>query len=176
MKFYLSGDNDEDSRLDMIEQGGVAYFPAPVIDFATSIEKVKSVSTIEYITNQNLNNWPNRYSCGNAWPIHFILTRCEMTKYLCVYLQYGWYWGPISRVASERLLSNEPDGSFIVRDSSADHYIFSLTFKLDNKCSHVRIENHHGKSRCFAINLSQELACSGLYGPALPQNLFRQTA
>ena len=56
MKFYLSGDNDEDSRLDMIEQGGVAYFPAPVIDFATSIEKVKSVSTIEYITNQNLNN------------------------------------------------------------------------------------------------------------------------
>ena len=46
MKFYLSGDNDEDSRLDMIEQGGVAYFPAPVIDFATSIEKVKSVSTI----------------------------------------------------------------------------------------------------------------------------------
>jgi len=94
-----AGDNDEDSRLDMIEQGGVAYFPAPVIDFATSIEKVKS---------------------------------------------YGWYWGPISRVASERLLSNEPDGSFIVRDSSADHYIFSLTFKLDNKCSHVRIENHHG--------------------------------
>ena len=56
MKFYLSGDNDEDSRLDMIEQGGVAYFPAPVIDFATSIEKVKSVSTMYYlvITNQNV--------------------------------------------------------------------------------------------------------------------------
>ena len=87
-----------------------------------------------------------------------------MTKYLCVYLQYGWYWGPISRVASERLLSNEPDGSFIVRDSSADHYIFSLTFKLDNKCSHVRIENHHGKSRYFAIYLSQGLIAKMLKG------------
>lgn len=87
--------NDEDE-----EQGAamVPFLPS-IIDFATSIEKVKS---------------------------------------------YGWYWGPISRLASERLLSDKPDGSFIVRDSSADHYIFSLTFKLDNKCSHVRIENHHG--------------------------------
>ncbi|CAH1993511.1 unnamed protein product [Acanthoscelides obtectus] len=57
---------------------------------------------------------------------------------------YGWYWGPISSEAAEKILSNEPDGSFIVRDSSDDHYIFSLTFKLNNCVRHVRIEHDQG--------------------------------
>lgn len=57
---------------------------------------------------------------------------------------YGWYWGPISSEAAEKVLSNEPDGSFLVRDSSDDHYIFSLTFKLNNCVRHVRIEHDQG--------------------------------
>ncbi|XP_048525559.1 uncharacterized protein LOC109535893 isoform X3 [Dendroctonus ponderosae] len=57
---------------------------------------------------------------------------------------YGWYWGPLSSEAAEKILSNEPDGSFIVRDSSDDHYIFSLTFKLNNSVRHVRIEHFQG--------------------------------
>ena len=83
------------------DEGALSSQPAKggLIDFAASIEKVKS---------------------------------------------YGWYWGPISREASERLLEPEPDGSFIVRDSSADHYIFSLTFKLNGNVSHVRIEHDQG--------------------------------
>ncbi|XP_072930544.1 uncharacterized protein [Epargyreus clarus] len=60
---------------------------------------------------------------------------------------YGWYWGPISVEAAEKVLSNEPDGSFIVRDSSDDHYIFTLTFKL-NGLRHVRIEHDQGNF-CF---------------------------
>jgi suppressor of cytokine signaling 7 len=65
----------------------------------------------------------------------------------CFIFQYGWYWGPISVEAAEKILSNEPDGSFIVRDSSDDHYIFTLTFKL-NGLRHVRIEHDQGKT-CF---------------------------
>lgn len=57
---------------------------------------------------------------------------------------YGWYWGPISGEAAERLLKNEPVGSFLVRDSSDDHYLFSLSFKLNNEVRHVRIEHDHG--------------------------------
>lgn len=59
--------------------------------------------------------------------------------------QYGWYWGPISGEAAEKILSNEPDGSFIVRDSSDDHYIFSLSFRLNSCVRHVRIEHDQGK-------------------------------
>lgn len=57
---------------------------------------------------------------------------------------YGWYWGPTSGEVAEKILSNEPDGSFIVRDSSDDHYIFSLTFKLNGFVRHVRIEHDQG--------------------------------
>lgn len=61
------------------------------------------------------------------------------------FFQYGWYWGPISGEAAEKILSNEPDGSFIVRDSSDDHYIFSLSFRLNSCVRHVRIEHDQGK-------------------------------
>lgn len=57
---------------------------------------------------------------------------------------YGWYWGPISGEMAEKILANEPDGSFIVRDSSDEHYIFSLTFKLNGLVRHVRIEHDQG--------------------------------
>ena len=56
----------------------------------------------------------------------------------------GWYWGPVSGDAAEKLLEHEPDGSFIVRDSSDEHYIFSLTFKLNGLVRHVRIEQDQG--------------------------------
>lgn len=50
----------------------------------------------------------------------------------------------MSSEAAEKLLLNEPDGSFIVRDSSDDRYIFSLTFKLNACIRHVRIEHGQG--------------------------------
>merc|ERR1711988_889429 len=56
----------------------------------------------------------------------------------------GWYWGPLSGEAAERLLASEPDASFVVRDSSDQHYIFSLTFKLNGTVRHVRIEHDQG--------------------------------
>ncbi|GAB0094351.1 uncharacterized protein DMENIID0001_096390 [Sergentomyia squamirostris] len=72
------------------------------------------------------------------------LVKMDFTSSIEKIKQYGWYWGPISSEAAERILSNEPDGSFIVRDSSDDHYIFSLTFKLNGCVRHVRIEQDQG--------------------------------
>lgn len=57
---------------------------------------------------------------------------------------YGWYWGPISGEMAEKLLEAEPCGSFIVRDSSDEHYIFSITFKVNGIVRHVRIEHDQG--------------------------------
>jgi hypothetical protein len=68
----------------------------------------------------------------------------------------GWYWGPVSGSTAEKMLSSEPDGSFIVRDSSNENYIFSLSFKLDGCVRHVRIEQDQGQS-----SLSLSLLSSG---------------
>ncbi|XP_018021580.1 uncharacterized protein LOC108677792 isoform X2 [Hyalella azteca] len=69
---------------------------------------------------------------------------CHFASMIEKVKDYGWYWGPISGKAAEKIVSNEPDGSFIVRDSSDDHYIFSLTFKLNGLTRHVRIEHDQG--------------------------------
>ena len=95
------------------------------IDFAASIEKVKDVS-ISFNTD------------GNE----------EISV-----LQHGWYWGPLSGESAERILAGEPDGSFVVRDSSDHHYIFSLTFKLNGFVRHVRIEHDQGNRVLIQIKI-----------------------
>ncbi|KAK7072122.1 hypothetical protein SK128_016463 [Halocaridina rubra] len=77
---------------------------------------------------------------------------CDFASIIEKVKDCGWYWGPISGEAAEKVLANEPDGSFIVRDSSDHHYIFSLTFKLNGFIRHVRIEHDQGSvlpSQCF---------------------------
>lgn len=57
----------------------------------------------------------------------------------------GWYWGSISPDYASRLLENEQDGSSLIRDSSSECYIFSMTFKLKGQVHHTRIEHSKGQ-------------------------------
>lgn len=78
--------------------------------------------------------------------VSFILTSKFVNFFLSVLTkQNGWYWGPISSEADEKILSNDRDGSVCNRYSSSDdHYIFSLTFKLYNCVRHVWIKQNQG--------------------------------
>ncbi|XP_039250305.2 suppressor of cytokine signaling 6-like [Styela clava] len=60
----------------------------------------------------------------------------------------GWYWGPLTREQAERRLCNAPDASFLVRDSSDDRYLLSLSFRSNNRTLHTRIE-HSGMRFSF---------------------------
>jgi len=57
---------------------------------------------------------PNKFKC--------------LTKELFDLIHYGWYWGGLSKEEAEEKLKNEPDGAFIVRDSSSSVHILSLSF------------------------------------------------
>lgn len=70
--------------------------------------------------------------------------------------QMGWYWGSISPNFASRLLENELDGTFLVRDSSSECYIFSMTFKLDGQIHHVRIDHCKGQ---FSFGRSPKFIC-----------------
>lgn len=57
---------------------------------------------------------------------------------------HGWYWGPVTRVEAEERLAGTDDGTFLVRDSSDDRYLLSLSFRSQGKTLHTRIEYSNG--------------------------------
>ncbi|XP_063075095.1 suppressor of cytokine signaling 6b [Engraulis encrasicolus] len=68
----------------------------------------------------------------------------SLTTELKKLARQGWYWGPITRWEAEEKLTNLADGSFLVRDSSDDRYLLSLSFRSQGKTLHTRIEHSNG--------------------------------
>ncbi|TRY91580.1 hypothetical protein DNTS_014480 [Danionella cerebrum] len=69
----------------------------------------------------------------------------SLTEELKKLAKQGWYWGPITRWEAEEKLISLPNGSFLVRDSSDDRYLLSLSFRSQGKTLHTRIEHSNGR-------------------------------
>ncbi|XP_076679278.1 uncharacterized protein LOC143374749 [Andrena cerasifolii] len=70
--------------------------------------------------------------------------KASLTEELLKLSNYGWYWGPISGSEADAKLISEPDGAFLVRDSSDDRYLLTLSFKSSGKLLHARMEHSRG--------------------------------
>ena len=75
---------------------------------------------------------------------HRMMGSIELTLGLRCLAQHGWYWGPITRLEAEERLNGNTDGTFLVRDSSDDRYLLSLSFRSQGKTLHTRIEYCNG--------------------------------
>ena len=59
----------------------------------------------------------------------------------------GWYYGDITVPEAEGMLLNEPNGAFLVRDSSdstSNSDLFTITFKIQNRFGSVRVDYAKG--------------------------------
>ena len=55
----------------------------------------------------------------------------------------SFYWGVMDRYEAERLLENKPEGSFLLRDSAQEEYLFSVSFRRYGRSLHARIDQCH---------------------------------
>lgn len=56
----------------------------------------------------------------------------------------SFYWGKMDRYEAEKLLENKSEGTFLLRDSAQEEYLFSVSFRKYGRSLHARIEqwNH----------------------------------
>ncbi|KAI9584013.1 putative GPI-anchored protein pfl2 [Glossina fuscipes] len=52
----------------------------------------------------------------------------------------SFYWGKMDRYEAERLLEGKPEGTFLLRDSAQEEFLFSVTFRKYGRSLHARIE------------------------------------
>lgn len=69
----------------------------------------------------------------------------SLTRSLETLSHYSWYWGPINRYEAEDKLKGKPDGSFLVRDSSNEFHLYSVSFRSRGRTCHTRIRYENGR-------------------------------
>lgn len=71
---------------------------------------------------------------AEPYPVQ-VHTQVEYTHYLVPDLleitRAPYYWGVMDRFEAERLLDNQPEGTFLLRDSAQSEYLFSVSFRCE---------------------------------------------
>lgn len=70
----------------------------------------------------------------------------SITKILFILKESCWYWGSaLTSDEAKRMLKTAPTGTFLLRDSTNDRYLFALTVKTDRGVTNLRLNYSKGK-------------------------------
>ncbi|XP_056135173.1 suppressor of cytokine signaling 4 [Lampris incognitus] len=107
----------------------------------------EDISISPGLRSSSLEDWDPSCSHGETGSC------CNHTDYILVpdLLQINnspCYWGVLNRFEAEELLEGQPEGTFLLRDSAQDEFLFSVSFRRYSRSLHARIEQN-GKRFSF---------------------------
>lgn len=93
----------------------------------------------------------------------------------------NYYWGVMDRFEAEKVLENRTEGTFLLRDSAQEEFLFSVSFRRYSRSLHARIEqwdhkfsfdSHDSsvfasKSVCGLIEHYKDPSCCMFFEPML---------
>ncbi|KAK3588744.1 hypothetical protein CHS0354_024222 [Potamilus streckersoni] len=99
----------------------------------------------------------------------------------------SYYWGVMDRYEAEKLIDNKPEGTFLLRDSAQEDFLFSVSFRRYWRSLHARIEqwNHtfsfdsrdpgvfSTSTVCDLIEHYKDPSCCMFFEPMLTRPLHR---
>ncbi|BFZ11722.1 hypothetical protein BsWGS_14761 [Bradybaena similaris] len=102
-------------------------------------------------------------------------------------LSCPFYWGVMDRYEAELLLDKKPEGTFLLRDSAQEDFLFSVSFRRYNRSLHARVEqwNHRfsfdahdpavfsSPSVCDLLEHFKDPTCCMFFEPLLTRALPR---
>lgn len=102
----------------------------------------------------------------------------------------SFYWGKMDRYEAERLLDGKPEGTFLLRDSAQEDYLFSVSFRKYGRSLHARIEQwkhlfsfdshdpgvYSSPTVCGLIEHYKDPSCCMFFEPMLTIPLHRNFA
>lgn len=65
----------------------------------------------------------------------------------------GWYWGSLTANEAKEILQDTSEGTFLLRDSSQQDYLFTISAMTSAGPTNLRIEYKHGKFKLDSVVL-----------------------
>lgn len=83
-------------------------------------------------------------SCSEVFVQKYPGTFFSFLSFQIKLLQSSWYWGNMSWRDAEKVLLRQPPGTYLVRDSASDRYVFTISYCTKHSVHHTRLAQHGG--------------------------------
>ncbi|XP_029655301.1 uncharacterized protein LOC115229012 isoform X1 [Octopus sinensis] len=151
--------------------------------------------SLDYFNDDDFNDAPIQdyppHEATNSDSYQRVHSRVEYTHCLVPDLQQiancSFYWGVMDRYEAENLLDNKAEGTFLLRDSAQEDFLFSVSFRRYGRSLHARIEQCNHKfsfdchdpgvfaagTVCRLIEHYKDPSCCMFFEPMLTRPLTR---
>lgn len=190
---YSLEDCDERARLERAREMAEGVDPPPGFRPAQHIQLVcpqdMNIDSLTALLHSAALSALSQLDCQRVIHTQVDYIHCLVPDLLQITI-CSFYWGKMDRYEAERLLEGKPEGTFLLRDSAQEEYLFSVSFRKYGRSLHARIEQwkhlfsfdshdpgvYSSPTVCGLIEHYKDPSCCMFFEPMLTIPLHRNFA